>query len=50
MSFKVHAIDFNLKMSNAVVTLTEVKLTWLMYVGFFYNRCILNQDKNLPNL
>ena len=40
MNFKVHAIDFHWKMSIAAMTLTEVKLTWLIYV---------THDKNPPN-
>ena len=36
-------------MSIAVVTLTEVKLIWLMYVGQVFSRSIYTHDKNLPN-
>ena len=38
-----------MKIFLAAVTLTEVKLIWLMYVGLFFNRFINITDKNLPN-
>ena len=48
--FKVQAIDFYSKcLQNAAMTLTEVKLIGLMYVGYFLKRCIFSHDKYLPN-
>ena len=36
-------------MSRTAVTLTEIKLIWLMHVEYFCNRCNCTPDKNLPN-